>query len=86
MKSKSKLLLTRRIVPTAMALFGVLAFANALYGTYRAYQICPPGAWQQIALGMLFASGLGIVSSLMLALLFAALALLELHRHRESGA
>ncbi len=85
MKSENKLLFTRRIVPAAMALFCVFAFANALYGAYRAYQICTPGAAQQFALGQLFASGLGIVFSLMLALLFAALAVLELARHRKSG-
>ncbi len=85
MKSENNLLFTRRIVPAATALFCVFAFANALHGAYRAFQICPPGAAQQFALGQLFASGFGIVFSLMLALLFAALTILELTRHRKSG-
>lgn len=85
MKSENNFLFIRRIVPTATALFGVFAFANAFYGAYRSFQICPPGASQQFALALLFASGLGMVCSLMVTVLFAALTILELARRRKLG-
>ncbi len=85
MKSKNSSLFVRRIVPAAIALFGMFAFANGLYGAYHTLQSCPPGASQQFALALSFASGLGMTFSLMLALLFATLAVLEPARHRKSG-
>jgi hypothetical protein len=85
LKSKNNLLFTRRIVPAAIALCGVFLFTNALDSADRAFRSCPPGPSQQFALGLLFASGTGAVFSLMLALLFAVLAILQLGRDRKSG-
>lgn len=75
--------LMRRIVPTVIAPFAVVAFANALDHGYRAFQICPPGLSQQSVLALVLVSGFGLVLSSILTLLFATLTILEL-RHRKS--
>ncbi|MCL5952425.1 MAG: hypothetical protein M1132_12025 [Chloroflexi bacterium] len=84
-KTNDKHLLMRRIVPAAMSPFAVVAFANALQGAYRSYQICPPGLSQQSALALVAASGFGLVLSLILTLLFATLTILELARRKKLG-
>jgi hypothetical protein len=67
----------RRTWIVVFGMLGVFAFANAVYHSYRAYQICPPGI---LPLGLVFVSLLGLIISFAI---FVTLLVIEFSRRTK---